>query len=173
MARAPGVVRFAESTGQLQLHVRYLRAQPALATTWNVVARLGGCLLSRQEFAGSKSGFDQTAARSSGVNHLPSSDPTSTLSGFRCSRSEVFASYATPSCLRRVQCVAFTVESTIQGRHLCQDMVDTLKLGLTTTHAYLAWLVVVEVDLKASIHSPPRSNSNRSCLSECNETPWL
>ena len=123
MGLAPDTSRYAESTGQRQVLSKSPRAQPVLAPIWNVVGRLGGCPLSPQESLRSRSGSDRTAAQSAGASHLPSSDPTSRPSGFRCSRSEVFASSATLLLYTGFSVLRSPVESTVgSGRYAAACM---------------------------------------------------
>jgi len=75
----------------------------------------------------SMSGFDQTAGQSAGENHLYASAPTSMLSGFRCSRSGVFASLATLLLLAQfLVCCIHRLNSPGHSRLVCSERLRRL-----------------------------------------------
>jgi hypothetical protein len=93
----------------------------------------GGYLLFQREFSESRNGFDQIAVRSAGANLLASSDPTSMLSGFRCSRSEASASsatllrvrYALVCCVHQLNPQSKADSSDSSERHGCCSLCST------------------------------------------------
>jgi hypothetical protein len=80
---------------QLPMHAISLRAQPKSALISNGSAPPVVSHPSLPECLVSLSDGDQITARSAGGSPLSSSSPTSRPSGFRCNRSEVFASSST------------------------------------------------------------------------------